>query len=218
MEGKGEAGPTGSVSEGEGRQRRVKRIEVRSRLLEAAERCFAESGYEGTSLERIALAAGFSKGAVYSNFASKEELFFDLMADRIEERAASIVAAWPSAEAASHEGLSSLAEDAGKKLRELVAADPAWQTLFIEFWLRCVRNEELRVRFAERRKAMREDLGQIVAAEAKKAGCGLALRPDEAATALLALSNGLGIEGLIDPELDLEPLMGRMLVLLFEAD
>jgi AcrR family transcriptional regulator len=200
--------------EGGGRQRRVKRTEVRARLLEAAERCFAESGYEGTSLERIALAAGFSKGAVYSNFANKEELFFALMADRIGERAESVASALSAAGEGSPRQLAGIA---GKRFEALVAADPAWQRLFLEFWLHCVRNEELRARFAERRREMRRNLGAVASEESRKSGCRLALSPEDAATVFLALSNGLGIEGLIDPELDLEPLMGRMLELLFGA-
>jgi AcrR family transcriptional regulator len=215
MEGKGDMGEAGRLPESEGRLRRVRRTEVRARLLEAAGRCFAESGYEGTSLERIALAAGFSKGAVYSNFANKEELFFDLMAERIEERASSIAS---SLSAAGEGSPRELAEAAGRKFEALVAADPAWQELFLEFWLHCVRNEALRARFAERRREMRRSLGALASEEARKSGCSLALGPEEAATVFLALSNGLGIEGLIDPELDLEPLMGRMLGLLFRAD
>lgn len=211
MEGKGDRGAAGPALESGGRQRRVKRTEVRSRLLEAAGRCFADSGYEGTSLERIALAAGFSKGAVYSNFANKEELFFALMDGRIEERAAAIASARSAAEGSPRE----LAEAAGRRFEALVAADPAWQRLFLEFWLHCVRNEALRARFAERRREMRRNLGSVAGEEAGKSGCRLALGPEDAATVILALSNGLGIEGLIDPELDLEPLMGRMLGLLF---
>ena len=61
------------------RIRRVPRAEMRMRLIEAAATVFAQKGYGGASLEEVAETAGFSKGAVYSNFAGKEELFLALL-------------------------------------------------------------------------------------------------------------------------------------------
>jgi AcrR family transcriptional regulator len=210
MEGKGEAGPTGSVSEGEGRQRRVKRIEVRSRLLEAAERCFAESGYEGTSLERIALAAGFSKGAVYSNFASKEELFFDLMAERVEERSLAL-----ALKIANLSVSADRAREAGHALGDLVLEDPAWQALFLEFWLRSVRNPALKAEFSERRLRLRAKLAERIEAECAAWGRNPSFSSAELATVSLALSNGFGIEGLVSPEAASPELLGRVFGLIF---
>jgi len=54
------------------------------RLLAAARRLFVRDGYARTNLEGIADAAGFSKGAVYSNFDSKEQLFFELLQAKLE--------------------------------------------------------------------------------------------------------------------------------------
>ncbi len=53
--------------------------ETRSRILKAAEVCFAQSGYDGTSVAQICQAAGVSKGALYHHFSSKEELYLALM-------------------------------------------------------------------------------------------------------------------------------------------
>jgi TetR/AcrR family transcriptional regulator, transcriptional repressor of aconitase len=52
---------------------------TRSRLLAVAKQHFAREGYAASSLERIAEEAGFSKGAVYSNFAGKDELFLGVL-------------------------------------------------------------------------------------------------------------------------------------------
>lgn len=52
---------------------------TRAKLLEHAVRVVAAEGYEGASIDKIAEAAGYSKGAFYSNFASKEELFLELL-------------------------------------------------------------------------------------------------------------------------------------------
>lgn len=53
--------------------------ETRARLLEAAQTVFARMGYHGSSVDLIAAEAGYSKGAVYSNFTSKDDLFLELL-------------------------------------------------------------------------------------------------------------------------------------------
>jgi AcrR family transcriptional regulator len=203
------------------RQRRVKRSEVRRRLLAAAYGVFADLGYEGASLERVAEAAGFSKGAVYSNFANKDELFFELVAARIDERVEAVQSAVAARRAGGPGGssaadTSALAFLAGKELRILGAADPDWQMLFIEFWLRCARSEDLRSRLAARRRGMRATIAQLIQAAAESAGApvphGKAM---DLATTVLALSNGLGIEGLIDPKAVRPALFGKALARLF---
>ena len=68
------------------RQPRPRREDVRRRLLAAAVHVFADAGYDAASLDQVAAAAGFTKGAVYSNFASKDELFFALIEEHITER------------------------------------------------------------------------------------------------------------------------------------
>jgi AcrR family transcriptional regulator len=186
------------------RRRREKREDVRARLLEASYGVFAERGYEGASLERVAEAAGFSKGAVYSNFASKDELFFELVAARIDERVEAVQVGGEKA--------ASAARLAGELIRKLGEADPGWQILFIEFWLRCARNDKLRARLAERRIVMRTRIAEAIGAQA--AASGLTLGRAEAmdlATTVLALSNGLGIEGLIDPKAVRPALFGEIL-------
>jgi hypothetical protein len=69
-----------------GASRAEKKAETRQRLLDAAGRVFARRSFHGASVDEIAEEAGFSKGAVYSNFASKEDLFLALLERRIDER------------------------------------------------------------------------------------------------------------------------------------
>ncbi len=59
-------------------RRSPKAERTRADLLAAARRVFAEKGYEGASVGDVAAAAGYTKGAVYANFGSKEELFLEL--------------------------------------------------------------------------------------------------------------------------------------------
>src|SRR6185437_10828086 len=71
------------------RLRRVEQVERnRELVLSAAKRVFVDRGYVGATLEAIAEEAGFSKGVVYSQFGSKPDLFFALLEERIEWRAA----------------------------------------------------------------------------------------------------------------------------------
>src|SRR5271165_2504223 len=65
---------------------RPTRAQTRARVLKAAGEVFAERGYDRASLDDVAAAAGLTKGAVYSSFASKDELFYALMRERIGER------------------------------------------------------------------------------------------------------------------------------------
>src|SRR4051794_431082 len=60
--------------------------EHRREVLEAARQIFLERGFHGASIDAIALQAGFTKGVVYSQFGSKDDLFLALLAERIEER------------------------------------------------------------------------------------------------------------------------------------
>lgn len=73
------------------------RAQTRERLLDAAAEVFARKGYGAASVELIAESAGFSVGAVYSNFSGKEQLFSELMSQRAAGRVEAIVAAMGSA-------------------------------------------------------------------------------------------------------------------------
>src|SRR5437016_12354998 len=68
--------PSGTIRE-------AQRALTRTRLLEAAKRVFARRGFHAASLEEIAREAGATTGAIYSNFAGKEELFLALFEDHV---------------------------------------------------------------------------------------------------------------------------------------
>src|SRR4051794_40600447 len=77
----------GTASERQDGRRAEARGTARHRLLDAAATVFAEHGYRAASVDAIASAAGVTKGAVYWNFDSKEDLFFALMEERVDRRA-----------------------------------------------------------------------------------------------------------------------------------
>src|SRR5258705_2630705 len=64
---------------------RPTRDDYREKLFEAAARVFEEQGIGGASIEAIAAAAGFTRGAFYSNFNSKDELIIAMLEDHVEQ-------------------------------------------------------------------------------------------------------------------------------------
>jgi AcrR family transcriptional regulator len=161
---------------------------VRAGVLDAAARVFAQRGYAASSVEQIAAAAGFSKGAVYSNFASKDDVFFALLDARSVERRALV---------ADGDG----GADAAEIARRVVAAndaDEGWLLLLIEFWSHAARDEELRERFDAHRAPLRAELAAAIAALADREGRELPRPAEELALATVALANGLAMERTAD--------------------
>ncbi len=174
---------------------RPTRAQTRARLLKAAGTVFAERGYDGASLDDVAVAAGLTKGAVYSSFASKEELFYALMRDRIRERLELVTKA-----VERQETVRDIARDAGGALAELISSQAEWHLLFIEFWARAVRDPELRDEFARERRSARGVIASLLQEQAADANIELPAPAEQLAVAVLALANGIAIEQLADPD------------------
>jgi len=177
------------------RRTRPTREQTRARLLQAAGEVFAERGYERASLDDVAGAAGLTKGAIYSSFASKDELFYALMAERIGERLA-LVAGAVDRQSTVRE----MTREAAGGLVELIHSQNDWHLLFIEFWARAVRDPALREEFARHRRVARAVIAEFLERQAARAGVRLPAAADQLAVAVLALSNGIAIEQLADPE------------------
>lgn len=177
------------------RRRRIPREETRTRIVEAAARVFAQRGYEAATLDEVAAQAGFSKGAVYSNFANKEELFLTLMRERIHQRIDAVGAA-----TAQPGSIEEQTARAGAELTGLLAQQPDWHRLFIEFWGRAVRDETLRLELVEQRRPMRATIAAFLEDLSTRYGAKLPAAADDLAVIILALSNGIAIEQLADPE------------------
>src|SRR5579862_5698159 len=80
-----------------------RRQQTRAYLLKAAEQVFSERGFHGATLDEVAAVAGFTKGAVYSNFQSKDDLFLALLEARYQSGMASVRALLDD-KAAPHSG------------------------------------------------------------------------------------------------------------------
>ncbi|HSZ14350.1 MAG TPA: TetR/AcrR family transcriptional regulator [Solirubrobacteraceae bacterium] len=177
------------------KRQRPTRAQTQQRLLQAAGEVFAQRGYDRASLDDVATAAGLTKGAVYSSFAGKDDLFYALMRERIDERLALVT------EAVERQAtVLDIARDAGSGLAQLMSSQRDWHLLFIEFWARAVRDPELHDEFARERRSVRGLIAQFLEARAIEAGVTLPAPAEQLAVAVLALSNGIAIEHLADPD------------------
>ena len=194
---------------------RLKRSESQARtretLLEGATRAFLRDGYRATSLERVADEAGFSKGAVYSNFANKDELCLAVL-DRIHAEQTDLIAATMQGPASLDERLGAFREWA-----ERTIGDPAWTGLECEFAIAVRRRPELRAELARREAAVRALVAELLDRTADELGVTLPLPADQAAAVLLSLGIGLGVRRMVDPQVDVGTLTDLIGLLLSPA-
>lgn len=186
--------------------RRPRRDEVRRRLLDAAGAVFARDGIANATLDDVAAAAALTKGAIYSNFAGKDDLVLTLMHEHIGEREQVAAKAFDGAVDAQV-GV----RDVGVALARLMTAQSEWQRLFIDFWLRAQRDAATLEQFARRRGASRAAIASRISQVMTQRDLASPFTPDELAVTLLALSNGLAIEQLTDPAAVPDDLFGRLL-------
>ena len=174
--------------------RRERQEQTRELLLNAAAMVFARRGFHEASVEEIASEAGFSTGAVYSNFAGKEELFLALADREVEKQVAEIHAIAEGVE----EGGEAAAE-AGRQFQELLKRDRDWPLLFYEFWSFGVRNARIQGEFAKRRQAVQDALAETLDHLASQLGFELRFPAPMLATAISATLNGLAFERAANP-------------------
>jgi len=176
-------------------------LQTRERLIDAATRVFARRGYHAATLEEVAREAGYSTGAVYSNFAGKEELFLALADRQIAGRAEQAEAiAEVAAEAESSGESDALQKAIARWFRAFIEDNEEWPLLFYEFWSYGVRSPHLREEFEARRRAARDAIARPLADAARSRGLRLRYPPEQLAAAMSGVINGLAFERTVDPE------------------
>jgi AcrR family transcriptional regulator len=186
--------------------REERKAETRERLLVAAARVFAERGFQAASVDEVAQAAGFTKGAVYAHFESKEELFLAMLDARFAEQLEQARSVF-----ANHADPRAQAEEAGTRFIAQLDRDPQWCLLFFEFWAHAVRNPEVGRRLVESYRRLREGIADIVRARAGEEGAELAVAPERFALMAFAMANGVAFERVLEPDAVPEDLYGTML-------
>jgi AcrR family transcriptional regulator len=193
--------------------RAERREQTRQDLISAAEASFVSRGFHASSVDEVAERAGYTKGAVYSNFASKEDLFFAVYERRVERVLTEVV---PGLRQAGAEGAFDWLATSTIERRD---RDDGWLAVFFEFWAHVLRHPELRERFAAIHARFLEPLAEGVRQLAEDRR--LALPDDVTASQVVlawnAMEIGLGLERLTQPQAVDGALARRMGWLLLDA-
>jgi AcrR family transcriptional regulator len=174
-----------------------RRQQTREHLLQAATRVFAERGFHGASLDDVAAAAGFTKGAVYSNFKSKEDLFLAILESRYERAMNDLHATLETSES-WETNLSDFVALVRSQFEE--AGIDEWTALYQEFCLYALRNPAARRGLAKLNRLDVESVAGIIERERKRHDIRVPETPQQAAQIVVALMNGLFVTRAIDPE------------------
>jgi AcrR family transcriptional regulator len=196
-------------------RKRMTRAEAKARtralLLEAAARTFARKGFAGASVEEIAETAGFSIGALYSNFGSKDQLFVELLSERAAGRVAE--AARILGGDANPDPVHAL----GQLLVSVADKDADFALLQAEFWLYAMRNPGVLETLATQNRETREALTGLIITRAPDLRAAAEASPDTVATVLLALFRGLVQLRRTDPGSVPDDLFGQAVRWLFSG-
>ena len=173
---------------------REEQVERNRRLvLEAARRVFLARGYASATLDVIAEEAGFSKGVVYSQFASKADMFLALLEASISERAEQ------NERLAERLDGRQLAMAVPDLALSLWRAEPEWMQLVLEFRLHAARVPELNRRYAELHERTLDGLASVYARLHERAGTTPRYPVRALAQLTMAVSRGAFLERLADP-------------------
>ena len=169
--------------------REESRAQTRERLVETAQQLFVSNGYGGASIRDIADKAGYSQGAFYSNFSSKEDVLLELLRRHMEAEATQLFKVMGNEQ-----------QEPGQMLAELEAwastlnHDADWCMLSIELQLHANRSRSFAAEYQKVWNKHRSELGGVIGQLFGKLGRTPPAAPDELAAAFMALSHGLALQ------------------------
>jgi AcrR family transcriptional regulator len=181
--------------------RAEQREQTRGCLVEAAAKVFTRRGYDKASLDEVAEEAGFTKGAVYSNFKGKEDLFLATIDAHFEERLRSIkrvLEEEPDEQGTAHA--------AGMDFMNKLNADPEYFALFFEFWAYAQRNPAVKKKFLPRVQRFRAALAELLPDQS-----------EQVAAMLIAMAAGVAMERELDPKAVPDDMYALMLQFFFRG-
>jgi AcrR family transcriptional regulator len=174
-----------------------RRQQTRDYLLQAAAQVFAEHGYHGASLDQVAAVAGFTKGAVYSNFKNKEDLFLALIEAGYARELEAIKEALEASEVPPEARLG----DFVHLIRgELEQVPDNWGALYLEFTLYAMRNPTARERLIELENRDMHAIAEIIEGEREERGIEVGEWAENVARIVNALFRGISMMRVLEPE------------------
>ena len=187
------------------KRKRLTRLEsqeqTRQTLLDSAVAVFTEKGFALASVEEIAERAGYSKGAVYSNFSSKEDLALTVLERQAEQQLEAFKLLLPTQ-----------GDDPSFWVQQgQTGSHGPWEMLIMELSVRAVYNAELRARIAAYHQRIMDEAAQILAGENAPTA-----QQRDAVIATTALASGLAMRYLVIPDEHLFEIWGKVVALLFQ--
>jgi AcrR family transcriptional regulator len=187
------------------KSRKEQQAQTRSRLMQSAARLFCRRGLEQASVDEVARDAGYTKGAFYANFRSKEELFLAMMDEKFAAEVERL-----DEDLSSGEELDQQARLAGEHFIRFASGDE-WPRLFFEFAAYAARNGDFRAEFMTRYLAARERVTALYQRRLAELGFEAPTEDvEKVAVMTTCMANGFLIEQLLESGLD-EELYGTMM-------
>ncbi len=172
------------------------RERTRTQIVKAAAAEFARNGFAATSIEDVVERAGYTRGAFYSNFASKDDLFLAVMDAGVAHAASDFAGAFTE-----HDGVDDLLDALRRRYEDRPTHRSADAfVLTIEFWLHAMRNPRVRRLLARRYADTRHAFAGVVTLLCDRLGVDPPETPEDLAAAILALDAGLLLQRLVDPD------------------
>ncbi|MDO0929170.1 TetR/AcrR family transcriptional regulator [Streptomyces sp. TG1A-8] len=174
-----------------------RRVRTRARLLDAAFEVFAAKGFGRVSIEQVCEAAGYSRGAFYSNFATLDELFFALYRERADLLAGQV------AEALAQDGPGLDVPASVDRVTEALLLDVDWLLVKTDFLVHAARDPAVARTLLEHRARLREAIaGRLGRARGRTAPPAVLGGADGAARAVVAAYDGVTTQLLLDKDVD----------------
>jgi AcrR family transcriptional regulator len=190
--------------------REESKARTRTRLMEAAGKVFACRGLERATVDEVAGEAGYTKGAFYANFESKEALFLAMLDERFAERLEEIDRVLDSGATVTEQ-----ARMAGQEFNDHLAGNPEWSRLFFEFAVQALRDERFRAELVARQRALRERIAAGFRNHSEALGAEPPLPAELVAAMTYAMADGFALARLLEPENVPEDMFGSMLEVFF---
>jgi AcrR family transcriptional regulator len=201
----------GARLDGRTRAARARGRAARDELLTAALGVFARRGYREAGVDEIALEAGYSKGALYWHFSSKEELLMALLEERIDapmrDRVALLASAPPERD---------MSVEATRAFARQVSEAREAMLLEREYWSLAIRDPALRARYVERQTELRDALAAAMEARARHLGTpDLTMPGEDVARIVMSIIGGLAVDELVEPGSVRPELLGEALAVVY---
>jgi AcrR family transcriptional regulator len=185
--------------------RKQRQARTREKLMRSASKLFCQRGLQQASVDDIAQDAGYTKGAFYSNFKSKEELFLAMLDQKFGEEIERIESALRIDESPDE-----AARHAGEDVIRFLRSDPEWERLFLEFVAYAGRDNEFRQELLTRCRAQEAQVARVYERWSESIGIEAPIPIEDITRITAIMTQGFLLNQQIDPELG-EELYGTML-------